>query len=156
MPNAFRGFEEQLTTGREILERCVLFRNHDPQNPRWHIPPAPVCNSEADQHLRQLAEQGIPARYGTPTPTAVRERLDHECAIVKKTRFAGYILTVYELAKGRTTCGRGSGASSLICYLLGITNVDPIQYNLVFERFLTIHRRDPPGHRHRLPVGRAR
>ncbi len=59
-------------------------------------------------------------------------------------RFAGYILTVADLAAGRRTCGRGSAASSLVCYLLALTNVDPITSNLLFERFLSPERTDPP------------
>ena len=140
----FAGFEEQLQCGCELLERCTLFKHHDPDKPKWHVPPAPIHEGDADHRLRQLAEAGIPDRYGDQEPPEVFERLNMECEVIRDTRFAGYILTVYDLAKNRTTCGRGSGASSLICYLLGITNVDPIRYQLVFERFLTRERRDPP------------
>jgi len=144
LPRRFAGFESQLRRGRALLAACTAFRDHDGDRPRWHVPPAPVVDADADDELRRLAEAGIPARYGDGEIPAVRARLEHELAVIRDTRFAGYVLTVHDLARGRTTCGRGSGAGSLVCYLLGITNVDPIRYRLLFERFLTRERRDPP------------
>ena len=88
-------------------------------------------------------EAGLQRRYSSVS-AALRRRFEHEFAVIVRKGFAGYLLTVDDLASGRRTCGRGSGASSLIVYCLGITNVDPQRYNLLFERFLNNARVDPP------------
>ena len=108
----------------------------------WHLPPSPW--PEADRELARLAREGLRARYGATASAAVHARLEHELTVIAAKHFAGYLLTVHDLAMGRRTCGRGSGASSLVVYCLGLTNVDPIRYQLLFERFLAPERMDPP------------
>jgi error-prone DNA polymerase len=74
-----------------------------------------------------------------------RERLDYELSIIRAKGFAGYFLVVEDIvAQCPRTCGRGSAAASIVSYLLGITHVDPLAYNLFFERFLNMDRKDPP------------
>jgi error-prone DNA polymerase len=76
---------------------------------------------------------------------AIRKRLDHELAIVRGKGFAQYFLVVRDIVRrAPRTCGRGSAAASLISYVLGITHVDPIRFDLFFERFLNPGRVDPP------------
>ena len=77
------------------------------------------------RELRQRCLAGLHQRYGGAPPAGLRERLDYELGIITRKNFCSYILTVQHLAKGRRTCGRGSAASSLVCFLLGLTNVDP-------------------------------
>ena len=109
----------------------------------WYMPPS-TCRGDPDQVLAARAHAGAITRYGEPFSAAVQQRLDHELQVIATKGFSSYLLTVAELTAGRRTCGRGSGASSLVVYCLGITNVDPIRYALLFERFLSPSRTDPP------------
>ncbi|MCK6486981.1 MAG: DNA polymerase III subunit alpha [Planctomycetes bacterium] len=133
---AFRHHGFLLDAGRDLLARCAYVPGGS-----WHMPPSHYA--DADGELRQRAEAGMRRRYTRETPE-IRQRLDHELAVISAKGFSGYLLTVADLAAGRRTCGRGSGASSLVVYCLGITNVDPIRYHLLFERFLNPARIDPP------------
>jgi len=74
-----------------------------------------------------------------------RSRLDYELKVIRRKGFAGYFLVVRDIvSRCSRTCGRGSSAASLVSYLLGITHVDPLRYNLYFDRFLNLERSDPP------------
>lgn len=98
--------------------------------------------------LKQLCYRGIPERYPhipNRELTKVLKRLTHELLIIREKGFSGYFLVVHSIvSRYPRTCGRGSSASSIVSYLLGITHVDPIRYNLFFERFLNEARKDPP------------
>ena len=95
--------------------------------------------------LRAEAYAGARRRYGEELSEAVVERLEHELAIIAPMGFAAYFLIVRDIvALSPRTCGRGSGAASLVAYCLGITNVCPLKHNLYFERFLNPGRTDPP------------
>jgi len=99
---------------------------------------------EIGELLEQLCLEGVRRRYGTMNG-AIRRRLDHELGIIRDKSFSQYFLVVRDIvARAPRTCGRGSAAASLVSYLLGITNVDPIRHNLYFERFLNPGRLDPP------------
>ena len=104
-----------------------------------------VGGGTATDVLRARCEAGILHRYGRTPQAEVRARLDRELAVITEKGFADYFLLV-EAITSRTPrlCGRGSGAASIVSYLLGITNVDPVRHNLFFERFLSPERRDPP------------
>ncbi len=94
--------------------------------------------------LKQKCLEGVRHRYGKMT-SEIKNRLDKELDIVGRKGFAEYFLIMEDVAKQNPyTCGRGSSAASLISYLLGITQVDPIRYDLFFERFLNEDRKDPP------------
>ncbi len=94
--------------------------------------------------LRKLCQGGIGRRYGKPTKK-IGERLDYELKIIRDKGFAAYFLVVHDIvSRCPRTCGRGSSAASIVSYLLGITHVDPLKYNLFFERFLNRGRTDPP------------
>jgi DNA polymerase-3 subunit alpha len=114
--------------------------------PRYTVPENHTLNS----YLEELARQGLRRRYGTTPSDALEERLHHELAVIEKMGFAGYFLVVWDFIryareKGIAVGpGRGSSAGSLVAYCLGITNVDPIRYNLLFERFLNPERISMP------------
>jgi DNA polymerase-3 subunit alpha/error-prone DNA polymerase len=146
MRRAYAGWDDLCAAGAALLRRCRYVPGVDEAGRAViHLPPSPHHLAEdADAELRRLAEAGVAARYGTQPSPEVRARLEHELAVISSKGFAGYILTVHDLAKGRRTCGRGSGASSLVVFALGITNVDPIRYTLLFERFMAPERTDPP------------
>ncbi len=98
-----------------------------------------------DEYLEKLSYRGAEKHYGQLTPE-LKERLDYELAVIRKTGFAGYFLIVqdfinYAREQGIPVgLGRGSAAGSLVAYALGITNVDPLRYDLLFERFLNPER----------------
>jgi error-prone DNA polymerase len=103
-----------------------------------------LADVQAAVELERLAREGALWRYGQMN-AAIENRLGKELAIIREKGFCHYFLVVRELA-GRSprTCGRGSAAASLVAYCLGITHVDPLRYNLFFERFLNEGRSDPP------------
>ncbi|TDJ07003.1 MAG: DNA polymerase III subunit alpha, partial [Deltaproteobacteria bacterium] len=100
---------------------------------------------ECDQLLRQKSFTGIAWRYPNGAHYKVIKRLEHELKVISGKGFSSYFLVVEDIVKNSPrTCGRGSGASSLVSFLLGITHVDPIKHNLFFDRFLNPERVDPP------------
>jgi error-prone DNA polymerase len=147
LPQAYRGYEEQLARSAGLRERAWhVPAQGDGHN--LHLPPLPPGlrggDIDPDKVLRELAEAGIPRRYPRGEPPELRSKLEHELEVIRQKGFASYLLTVWSIAHKRRTCGRGSAASSVVVYLLGITNVDPIEARLVFERFLSPERVEPP------------
>ncbi len=101
------------------------------------------------QWLRQLTLQGVHKRYGHTIPAAVLQQLESEFATIDDLNYAGYFLTMHEIVEfcraNQIMCqGRGSAANSALCYCLGITAVDPVKMGLLFERFLSRERAEPP------------
>ncbi len=109
----------------------------------------PVPKTDADEKLRQLAEKGLD-RLQKASDVAYKERLEEELSVIASKNFASYFLVVADMinwAKENNIMvgpGRGSAAGSLVCYSLGITDVDPIEYNLLFFRFINPERNDFP------------
>ena len=132
----------------EIARRCNLhFDIH-----KTHMPAYPMKIEEPtiDDHLVKVSNDGLKARFGDSIDEAYQERLDHELEIIRATEFAGYFLIVADIigwAKSEAIPvgpGRGSGAGSLVAYCLNITDVDPMEHDLLFERFLNPERVSPP------------
>ncbi len=99
--------------------------------------------------LRAEVEKGLRQRYAGSVPGSVRERVEHELALIAELSYESYFLTVYDIvnfARSRNILcqGRGSAANSAVCYSLGITEVDPARSNLLFERFISRERGEPP------------
>lgn len=103
---------------------------------------------EASLELREKCLERLEWRYPKEEQEKldkVQNRLNYELSIIESKGFSNYFLVVDEfVSQSGINCGRGSGAASLVCYLLGITHVDPIEHNLFFERFLNEKRQDPP------------
>ncbi|WP_126425517.1 DNA polymerase III subunit alpha [Brevibacillus marinus] len=142
MARLFAWVPEAIRNTADVARRCSLELPFGQQIlPRFPLP----AGVTADEYLSQLCWQGCRERYGEITPE-VRERLEHELAIIKRTGFSDYFLIVsdfmrYAHANGIPTGpGRGSAAGSLVAYVLKITNVDPLKFNLLFERFLNPER----------------
>ncbi|MPZ52824.1 MAG: DNA polymerase III subunit alpha, partial [Acidimicrobiia bacterium] len=115
------------------------------------LPTFPVPKGHTElSYLEELIFAGARERYGDPLPDEVRERIAHEMGIIDSMGFPAYFLIVWDLIrfareKGiRVGPGRGSAAGSIVSYCLGITNLDPIEYGLIFERFLNPGRREMP------------
>jgi error-prone DNA polymerase len=103
----------------------------------------------ATGHLRQLTETGVRERWPRGEPAAVRAQIEHELALIAELKYESYFLTVHDIvrfARGQQILcqGRGSAANSAVCYALGITEVDPARGNLLFERFISRERNEPP------------
>ncbi|OYU45912.1 MAG: error-prone DNA polymerase [Burkholderiales bacterium PBB4] len=99
--------------------------------------------------LRQLTEQGVLRRYPEGTPVKVRTSIEHELALIAQLRYEPYFLTVADIVhwarSQRILCqGRGSAANSTVCFCLGVTEVDPARTQLLFERFISAERNEPP------------
>ncbi len=142
MSRLFAHVPEAVANTVNIAERCrveLAFDRHI--LPRFPLP----AGVDAAAYLQQLCEQGCRMRYGELTP-AIRERLQHELAIITSTGFTHYFLIVWDFMRYAheqgipTGPGRGSAAGSLVAYALRITNVDPLRFNLLFERFLNPER----------------
>ncbi len=132
---------EAMENAARIGEECAA----DWPMGRTVFPSYPLDRGDAFEILRARCEAGILHRYGRDPSPDVRTRLERELAIIRDKGYADYFLIV-EAITSRTprTCGRGSGAASIVAYLLGITHVDPVRHNLFFERFLSPERKDPP------------
>lgn len=119
---------------------------------RYFLPefPLPKEFSTENDMLVDLATGGAKGRYGEDLPVEVKQRLDYELDVITKTGYAGYFLIVYDFIKAAKERGipvgpgRGSAAGSLVSYSLGITNVDPLRFDLLFERFLNPERISMP------------
>ncbi len=122
-----------------VLTRDVLLPNF----------PVPQGFSNQAAYLRHLVHEGAKNRYGEITPV-VKERLDWELSVIENMDFNGYFLIVQDFIQAARTMkvsvgpGRGSGAGSAVAYCLEITNIDPLRYNLLFERFLNPERVSMP------------
>ncbi|MDR1841840.1 MAG: hypothetical protein LBQ86_07950 [Holophagales bacterium] len=126
-----------------LLERLTSW---EPHWGTWVMPEPHNIDGDLDESLLHRVREGIIKRNMTDK-AAVESRLRMELDLIRRKRFAGYFLVVDDIlkrAKVSRTCGRGSGAASLVSYALGITNIDPIAANLMFERFLSEARTDPP------------
>jgi len=103
----------------------------------------------AQSYLEELCKKGVKERYrGNPGDSVLRQ-LQHELRLISELRFADYFLTVHDIVEfahsRKILCqGRGSAANSVVCYVLGITAIDPVRMNLLFERFLSAERGEPP------------
>src|SRR4030042_2707352 len=116
---------------------------------KLHLPQVELPrDKKADDFLAELCWQGLERRYPEPT-SEVKERLSHELEVIRKTKFAHYFLVIWDITSFARKQGiyfgvRGSAAASLALYCLGVTDVDPLAYGLVFERFLNVERRELP------------
>ncbi len=147
MATAFERWPEAVPNTLEIAERC----NVEIELGRRLIPryPTPEGKTE-DDYLRELAMEGLRARYGDPIPAEAVERAEMELAVIANMGFSGYFLIVWDFVKFAKDSGisvgpgRGSAAGSIVSYALNITEVDPLAYDLLFERFLNAERVSMP------------
>jgi DNA polymerase-3 subunit alpha len=147
MTTAFAEWPEAIASTREIAERCNVEIELGKQLiPRY---PTPDGQDEAS-YLRERAFEGLRGRYGDPPPAEAVERLEMELDVIVRMGFAAYFLIVWDFVKFAKDNGiavgpgRGSAAGSIVSYVLKITDVDPLAYNLLFERFLNAERVSMP------------
>jgi DNA polymerase III subunit alpha len=139
MKSIFRDLPEAIETIQEIVDKIESYNlERNVLLPKFDIPKE---FSSEDEYLRFLTYEGAKKKYGE-LPDSIRDRIDFELETIKKTGYPGYFLIVQDFtSKARELGvsvgpGRGSAAGSAVAYCIGITNVDPIKYDLLFERFL--------------------
>ncbi|MBI5415524.1 MAG: DNA polymerase III subunit alpha, partial [Candidatus Omnitrophica bacterium] len=146
MAREFGWLPDALQNTVAIAEKCNLDLNFGEVHLPRFVPPD---GKTQEAYLRELCREGLRQRYAAVTPEITR-RLDHELEVIEKIGFISYFLIVWDFihfAKGRgipVGPGRGSAAGSLVSYLLGITDLDPLKYGLLFERFLNPDRAGMP------------
>ncbi len=147
MAELFADVPQALSNTREIVDKIETYDlNHEPMMPDFPIPDE---FQDADEYLRHLTYEGAAGRYGEITDQ-LRERIDYELGVIKNMGFPGYFLIVQDfLAAARKMGvsvgpGRGSAAGSVVAYCTRITDIDPMKYHLLFERFLNPDRISMP------------
>jgi len=143
----FKDIPEAIENTEKIAAMCNLdLELGENQFPHFELPEG----YNNDSYLKELCEKGLLMRYPEGATSEAKERLTHELDIIKQTGFASYMLIVQDLvnwAKNNKIIvgpGRGSAGGSIIAYLLNITNIDPLKYDLIFERFMNIERNEMP------------
>jgi error-prone DNA polymerase len=142
---------EMLAASLEIAQQCRFSLDElRYEYPDEIVPPGLTPT----QWLRHLTEDGIrkrfpPERYPNGLPEKVRKQIEHELSLIHELRYEPYFLTVYDIvsfarSRGILCQGRGSAANSAVCYCLGITEVDPDRMSMLFERFISKERNEPP------------
>ncbi|MCB9684083.1 MAG: DNA polymerase III subunit alpha [Alphaproteobacteria bacterium] len=159
LPNAERGllaevdfraryaaWPDAIRAAVEVAERCTFSLSELKYGyPREVVPEG----STPMGWLREITERGLRWRYPDVVPDKVRAAVEHELQVVEELDFPSYFLTVYDIVRfarsqGILCQGRGSAANSAICYALGVTSVDPAHHELLFERFISRERGEPP------------
>ena len=148
MAELFKEYPASLENTLEIADKCNLeIKLGEHHFPVFDIPDRGV---NAEDYLAKLANEGLRKRFPNGLPEGAGERLDYELSVIQQTGFSNYFLITADFVKWAKDNGipvgpgRGSAAGCLVSYCLGITNLDPLKYNLIFERFLNPERVSPP------------
>ena len=146
MARLFRNRPEAVARTIEIVERCRFSLDEL----RYEYPVDPVPDGRTPQEeLERLTRIGAAERYACGVPKKIREQIEHELALIGRLGYAPYFLTVHDIvrfarSRGILCQGRGSAANSAVCFCLGITAVDPDRIDVLFERFISAERGEPP------------
>ena len=146
MARLFRGYGDAVERSLEIVERCRFGLDEL----RYEYPEEPVPEGQTpQQRLAELAWKGSMERFPEGIPDKVRDLIEHELRLIERLDYARYFLTVHDIVRfarqrGILCQGRGSAANSVVCYCLGITAVDPARIDVLFERFISAARNEPP------------
>lgn len=146
MARLFPAYPEALARTMEIVERCRFsLEELVYQYPEEAL----ILGMTAQQSLQHYTWEGVRARYPQGLPTHVEKTIRHELALIETMKYAPYFLTVFSIVRyarsqGILCQGRGSAANSAVCYVLGITSIDPETNDLLFERFVSQERDEPP------------
>jgi len=146
MQRLFRQYPDAIARTQEIADACQFSLSEL----KYEYPEELTTNGRTPlEELTHLAWIGAKERYGDCIPEKVSHAINHELIFIEQMNYASYFLTVYDIVrfarKQHILCqGRGSAANSTICYCLGITSVDPTKFDLLFERFISSARNEPP------------
>src|SRR5579872_7387723 len=146
MAQIFAGYPDAIRNTLAVAERCAF--RLDRLTGQFPLFPVPQGHTR-QTYLRELVYRGAAERYAMPLASNVERQLEYELGMIAKMDLAGYFLIVWDIVRAanemRVLCqGRGSAANSAVCYALGITAVDPIGMNLLFERFMSEGREEIP------------
>ncbi|MCB9073037.1 MAG: error-prone DNA polymerase [Bdellovibrionaceae bacterium] len=146
MMTLFKDMPEVVRASQRIADQCQFSLSElKYRYPTEWIPQ----NHSAQSYLEELTWRGAQERYSNRIPEKVIQQIHHEFALIRKLGYADYFLTIFDIVdfarKKDILCqGRGSAANSVICFCLGITAIDPVKMNLLFERFISEERNEPP------------
>ncbi len=146
MVRIFSGYETAVAETQRVVERCSFSLD----KLAYDYPEDVFDNVLSPQALlEELTWEGADGKFPKGIPDKLRQTLVHELALIEQLKFAPYFLTVYDIVRfsneRKILCqGRGSAANSAVCYCLGITAVDPTKIDLLFERFVSANRNEPP------------
>jgi error-prone DNA polymerase len=146
MEKLFRDMPEAIDTSIRLAELC----HFSPSELRYRYPSEWIPKGKTAQAwLEELTWKGAQGRYPDGIPPEVEKQLKHEFSLIEQMQFADYFLTIWEIvefARSRDILcqGRGSAANSAVCWCLGITAIDPVRMGLLFERFISTERGEPP------------
>ncbi|MEH6828710.1 error-prone DNA polymerase [Parasphingorhabdus sp.] len=146
MARLFRDYPQAITETQTLLDR--IYFSLDELS--YHYPEEPVPEGWTPQGwLAHLTWSAAHDRHGETLPERLRAKVEEELRLIEKMEYAPYFLTVHDIVKfaqdQEILCqGRGSAANSAVCYLLGITSADPMEHDLLFSRFISEERREPP------------
>jgi error-prone DNA polymerase len=146
MNRLFRQYPGAIKRTQEIVAACQFSLDEL----TYEYPEEITTEGRSPQEeLTYLAWKGAKERFGTPLPAKTINAINYELAFIREMNYAAYFLTVYDIVRyareNRILCqGRGSAANSTVCYCLGITSVDPTKFDLLFERFISSARNEPP------------
>jgi DNA polymerase-3 subunit alpha len=146
MYQLFPGHEDAVKRSQEIADAVHIELDFNKRHFPVFTPPA---EKTPEEYLGELCAKGLGERFGPSPPAAARERLEHELGIICRMGFASYFLIVSDFVRFATANGipasaRGSACGALVSYVLGISHVDPLEYDLLFERFLDPDRSEAP------------
>jgi DNA-directed DNA polymerase III PolC len=145
MLSLLAGHEDAVHRAGEIAARCTFSLDEL----RYEYPSEVAPGETASQRLRRLAHAGLKWRYPSGAPDRVKALMEHELTLIGKLKYEPYFLTVHDVvqfarSRGILCQGRGSAANSVVCYCLGVTSVSPEIGTMVFERFVSEARNEPP------------
>lgn len=144
----YEEFEYLLTHSEELLKQCRIDFEFAPRAKSQNLAFYDGSRENDLKLIRSLCEEGLHKRYDEVTPE-IRERIEKEIGVIAEKDYITYFLIAWDVisyarSKGYYYVGRGSGANSVVAYLLGITDVDPLELDLYFERFINLYRQNPP------------
>ncbi len=146
MHRLFRQYPDAIVRTQEIAAACKFSLDEL----KYEYPEEITTNGRTPQEeLTLLAWEGAKKRFGEPLPEQTIKVINHELGFIERMNYAPYFLTVHDIIRfareQEILCqGRGSAANSTVCYCLGITSIDPIKFDLLFERFISSARNEPP------------
>lgn len=148
LKNAYSAFPELVQRAEELLSQCSVEFNFDKATNSQNVVSYTKSREEDLELVRKLCYEGLEGRYEKSTEEIV-ERIEREIAIIFQKGYLSYFLVAWDIvkyagSKGYFYVGRGSGANSIVAYLLKITDVDPLELDLYFERFINLYRENPP------------
>jgi error-prone DNA polymerase len=146
MLRLFRKYPDAIRHTQEIADACRFSLDEL----KYQYPKEITSDGRSPQEeLRFLTFEGATERFGEVLPEKIKSTIEYELTFIEQMNYAPYFLTVYDIVrfargKGILCQGRGSAANSTVCYCLGITSVDPSKFDLLFERFISSARNEPP------------